>query len=54
MQGFVGNLFKHAPDFKGPITPEESVRFVTALWERATIEEFGGAFVSHLGNQKWV
>ncbi|KAJ5201750.1 uncharacterized protein N7498_006413 [Penicillium cinerascens] len=55
MSGFVGKLVTYAPHFKGPITPEESVRYVRLTWEKASIEDgFGGAFVSHLGNKQWV
>ena len=55
MQGFVGKLLAYAPHFKGPISPEESVRHVRSTWEKASIEGgFGGAFVSHFGNKQWV
>ncbi|KAL4956630.1 NAD(P)-binding protein [Aspergillus filifer] len=53
--GFIQKVLAYAPDFKGPITPEESVRHVRATWEKASIEGgFGGAFISHLGNKQWV
>ncbi|KAJ5780272.1 short chain dehydrogenase (AtsC) [Penicillium paradoxum] len=52
---FMGKLVKYAPHFKGPITPEESIRHVRSTWEKASIEDgFGGAFVSHLGNKQWL
>ncbi|ETS80415.1 hypothetical protein PFICI_07944 [Pestalotiopsis fici W106-1] len=55
MMGFVGKLAVYAPDFKGPITPEESVKAVRSVWEKASIEDgYGGAFISHLGNKQWV
>jgi len=55
MMGFVGKLAAYAPHFKGPITPEESVRRVKSTWEKASIEGgLGGAFISHLGNKQWV
>lgn len=55
LTGFMGKLVTYAPHFKGPITPEESVRHVRSTWEKASIEGgFGGAFVSHLGNKQWV
>lgn len=45
----------YAPDWKGPITPEESVRDIQSTFERITIEDgFGGAFISHRGDKKWV
>ncbi|KAF6234059.1 hypothetical protein HO173_007889 [Letharia columbiana] len=55
LMGFMGKLVTYAPHFKGPISPEESVRHVRSTWEKASIEGgFGGAFVSHLGNKQWV
>ncbi|KAJ5131577.1 short chain dehydrogenase (AtsC) [Penicillium bovifimosum] len=55
MTGFVGKLVAYAPHFKGPISPEESVRHLRSTWEKASIEGgFGGAFVSHFGNKQWV
>lgn len=44
----------YAPDFKGPITPEESVRMVGDVIEKATVKEMGGGFVSHFGNKQWL
>ncbi|KAF8194285.1 hypothetical protein K438DRAFT_1719617 [Mycena galopus ATCC 62051] len=46
-------LAKIAPDFKGPITPEESVKMQLEVLNRWTVEETG-AFVSHFGNKQWV
>ncbi|KAF7166583.1 hypothetical protein CNMCM5623_000178 [Aspergillus felis] len=55
LMGFMGKLQTYAPHFKGPITPEESVRHVREVWEKASIEGgSGGAFVSHFGNKQWV
>ncbi|RMZ68685.1 short chain dehydrogenase [Pyrenophora seminiperda CCB06] len=54
MVAFVEKLKKYAPDFAGPISTEESVRRMREVWEKATIEKDAGAFVSHLGNKKWV
>jgi NAD(P)-dependent dehydrogenase (short-subunit alcohol dehydrogenase family) len=57
MQGAqaMGTMFQeYAPHFTGPITPEESVKKVLEVVERATVEEFGGAFVSHFGNKQWL
>ncbi|RMZ87315.1 hypothetical protein DV736_g5458, partial [Chaetothyriales sp. CBS 134916] len=52
---FMGKFETYAPNFKGPITPEESVLDVRSTWEKASIEGgFGGAFVSHFGNKQWV
>ncbi|KAJ7837398.1 hypothetical protein B0H14DRAFT_2362414 [Mycena olivaceomarginata] len=41
------------PNFKGPITPEESVKLQLELLNRWTVEETG-AFVSQHGNKEWV
>ena len=55
VMGFVGKVIAYAPHFKGPISPEESVRHVRSTWEKASIESgFGGALVSHFGNKQWV
>ncbi|RYP91057.1 hypothetical protein DL770_002830 [Monosporascus sp. CRB-9-2] len=44
-----------APHFKGPITPEESVRSVMAVIENASVDRGdGGSFVSHFGNKQWL
>ena len=51
----LGAAFKeYAPDWKGPIQPQQSVEMVLDVTNRATIEEFGGAFVSHYGNKQWL
>ena len=44
----------YAPNFKGPIAVEESVGYMVRLLERATVEEFGGSFVSHYGDRNWL
>ncbi|KAJ7508503.1 hypothetical protein B0H11DRAFT_1965373 [Mycena galericulata] len=46
-------IVKVAPGFKGPITPEESVKLQLKVIERWGVEETG-AFVSHFGNKQWV
>ncbi|KAF7182596.1 hypothetical protein CNMCM7691_002167 [Aspergillus felis] len=51
----MGKFAAYAPHFKGPLTPEESVRQVRSVWEKASVEDgWGGAFVSHLGNKQWL
>lgn len=46
----------YAPDFKGPITPEESVKAVLSVVEASSVANGdGGAFYSHLGKgEKWL
>lgn len=44
-----------APHFAGPITPEESVRAVLSVVEKASVANGdGGSFVSHHGNKEWI
>ncbi|KAI1337960.1 putative short chain dehydrogenase [Xylariaceae sp. FL0016] len=55
LMGFIGKLETYAPDFKGPISTEESVQKIRSVWEKASIENGdGGSFVSHFGNKQWV
>lgn len=45
----------YAPDFKGPISPEESVSHIMAVIENASVERGdGGSYVSHFGNKQWI
>ncbi|KAI1136412.1 NAD(P)-binding protein [Hypoxylon sp. FL0543] len=46
---------EYAPHFKGPITPEESVRCVINVMNNASVERGdGGSFVSHFGTKQWL
>ncbi|KAF2489315.1 NAD(P)-binding protein [Lophium mytilinum] len=46
---------EYAPHFKGPATPESSVKDVRSVWEKASIENGdGGAYLSHFGNKQWI
>ncbi|KAI1654477.1 NAD(P)-binding protein [Daldinia decipiens] len=46
---------KYAPHFKGPMTPEESVKLVMKVIYNASLERGdGGSFVSHLGTRQWL
>ncbi|KAJ7750894.1 hypothetical protein B0H16DRAFT_1419723 [Mycena metata] len=53
MKKLGGAILKIAPDFKGPLQPEESVRMQLEVIHGWTVEH-SGAFVSHLGNKQWV
>jgi hypothetical protein len=54
-QSFGAKLQEHYPSFKGAITPEESVRAVVSVFEKASVANGdGGSFVSHLGTKQWV
>lgn len=44
---------EYAPHFAGPMTPKESVRMQLEVIDRATVDTYGGAFVSHFGNKQW-
>ncbi|KAJ6461999.1 hypothetical protein C8R47DRAFT_1058235 [Mycena vitilis] len=47
-------FLKLAPDFKGPISPEESVKMQLEVFNRWPVAETG-AFVSHFGNrEQWL
>ncbi|KAK8073098.1 short chain dehydrogenase [Apiospora saccharicola] len=52
--GMMKKFAEYAPHWTGPITPEESVRAVRSVWEKATVEENGGDFISHYGNKQWL
>jgi len=45
---------KYQPSFTGPISPSESVQAVMRVAEAATVEKYGGSFVSHHGNKTWL
>lgn len=44
----------YAPNFKGPITADESVKMVMNVVDKSTVENAGGAFLSHFGNKQWL
>ena len=51
----MGKFQKYAPHFRGPMTPEESVRQVISVYEKASLANGdGGSFVSHLGTKQWI
>ncbi|KAL5524047.1 hypothetical protein ACEPAG_8220 [Sanghuangporus baumii] len=52
-EDMVVSFRKAYPDFAGPISPEESVKAVLGVIDKATIEDTG-AFISHKGNQEWL
>ena len=48
-------FLKAYPHFTGPITPEESVKAVLAVVDKAKVDnEYAGGFVSHFGNKQWL
>ena len=55
LQRLMDKMLKFAPDFKGPISTEESVKAVMSVIEKSSIEAGnGGSFVSHHGNKQWI
>lgn len=45
----------YAPDWKGPLTPQDSVTAVLSVVNKASIEAgYGGSFVSHHGDKNWL
>ena len=50
----INGFKKYKPDFAGQISPHESVERVLGLVEKATVQEFGGKFISHFGNKQWL
>ena len=55
LQGMLAKFKAYAPDFKGPITPEHSVKSVLSVVESCSVEAgHGGAFLSHLGTRQWL
>jgi len=54
VQGLMKKFAVAAPNFKGPLTPEESVTHCRNVIENSTPEKDGGSFVSHLGSRSWM
>ncbi|KAJ7745806.1 hypothetical protein DFH07DRAFT_904922 [Mycena maculata] len=52
-QKTAGRIKVFLPDFKGPITPKQSVDMMLEVIHRWTVEETG-QFVSHYGNKQWL
>ena len=50
-----GQFQAYAPDFTGPVPPEDAVKSVLAVIEKASIEGgYAGDFISHKGNKQWL
>ncbi|EED22453.1 short-chain dehydrogenases/reductase, putative [Talaromyces stipitatus ATCC 10500] len=45
---------EYAPDWKGPVTAEESVKLQYDVVQKATVDTYGGSFVSQYGNKQWL
>lgn len=45
----------YAPNWKGPITPQESVSAVLKVIDNASFQKGdGGKYLSHKGNKEWL
>ncbi|KAI0409254.1 hypothetical protein F4802DRAFT_615719 [Xylaria palmicola] len=55
VQTLMGKFKSYAPHFEGQATPEDAVRDVISVWERASLGKGdGGNFLSHFGNKQWL
>ncbi|KAK4234446.1 hypothetical protein C8A03DRAFT_47221 [Achaetomium macrosporum] len=55
LEGVLAKFKSYAPHFTGPTRPEDAIRDVISVWERASVENGdGGSFVSHHGNKQWL
>ncbi|KIW01143.1 uncharacterized protein PV09_07429 [Verruconis gallopava] len=55
MAHMVSILKRYDPNFSGPITVEQSVKAMMAVYEKASVENGdSGAFLSHHGNKRWI
>ena len=57
LQTMVGKFAAYAPDFKGPVPPEQAIKDMLAVIEKANVndEAYRGAFLSHKGvGEKWI
>jgi hypothetical protein len=54
LQRLMGKFMTYAPHFQGPATPEAAIKDVINVWENASVEKNGGAYLSHLGSKQWL
>ncbi|KAI2471086.1 NAD(P)-binding protein [Annulohypoxylon bovei var. microspora] len=55
MEKMVRKFSEYAPQWKGPIMPDESVKLVLGVMNNASVERGdGGSFVSHYGDNRWL
>ncbi|KAI1119043.1 hypothetical protein F5Y14DRAFT_438135 [Nemania sp. NC0429] len=47
-------FMKYQPNFKGPVTPDQAVSDMRAVWESTSAEKDNGAFLSQFGNKQWL
>jgi NAD(P)-dependent dehydrogenase (short-subunit alcohol dehydrogenase family) len=50
----MGKFTTYKPGWTGPVTPQVAVQQMQAVWEKATAEKDGGAFVSQFGDKQWL
>jgi hypothetical protein len=49
MQGMFGRLMQKYPEWKGPVSPEESVKRILDVVKNSKVEQ-SGQFLSYWGN----
>jgi len=55
LQALGAKFMRYAPNFTGPVPPEDSVRDLLKVVDAASLEKgSGGSFVSHFGNKQWL
>lgn len=51
----IAQFSAYAPEWKGAITPEQSIKMCLDVINNASVEKGdGGAFLSHFGNKQWL
>jgi hypothetical protein len=53
VQEMIKKFQNWAPDWKGSISPAESVAFMRKIIDDVTVKD-SGAFLSHWGNKQWL
>lgn len=50
-----GKFAGYAPHFKGRTMPEESIKDMLSVIDKAGVKDgYGGSFISHKGNKQWL
>lgn len=50
-----GKFAGYAPHFKGRTMPEESIKDMLLVINKASVKDgYGGSFISHKGNKQWL
>jgi hypothetical protein len=55
MKDLGARLMRYEPNWKGPITPEDSIGKILSLIGKAEIDDGNaGDMISHLGSKQWI